>query len=114
MIKIITSNWSKEVFVIKEGKDIVPLTYVINDLNCEKIIGAFYEKELQGLSLLRDHKFRHCFQDTLNPLCDLGNDTETMTYFFLHCPSFHTPSQTLFNSIRTCLTNMFYLMVKIN
>ena len=47
MIKIITSNWSKEVFVIKEGKNTVPLTYVINDLNCEKIIGAFYEKELQ-------------------------------------------------------------------
>ena len=47
MIKIITSNWSKEVFVIKEGKNTVPLTYVINDLNCEKFIGAFYEKELQ-------------------------------------------------------------------
>ena len=47
MIKIITSNWSKEVFVIKEGKNTVPLTYVINDLNCEKIIEAFYEKELQ-------------------------------------------------------------------
>ena len=23
-----------------------------------------------GLSHLRDHRFRHCFQDTLNPLCD--------------------------------------------
>ena len=53
-----------------------------------------------GLSHLRDHKFRHCFQDTLNPLCDCGNDTETTTYFFLHCPSFHTPRQTLFSNIR--------------
>ena len=53
-----------------------------------------------GLSHLRDHKFRHCFQDTLNPLCDCGNDTETTTYFFLHCPSFHTPRQTLLNNIK--------------
>ena len=53
-----------------------------------------------GLSHLRDHKFRHCFQDTLNPLCDCGNDTETTTHFFLHCPSFHTPRQTLLNNIR--------------
>ena len=48
-----------------------------------------------GLSHLRDHKFRHCFQDTLNPLCDCGNDTETTTHFFLHFPSFHIPKQTL-------------------
>ena len=53
-----------------------------------------------GLSHLHDHKFRHCFQDTLNPLCDCGNDTETTTYFFLHCPSFHTPRQTLLNNIK--------------
>ena len=53
-----------------------------------------------GLSHLRDHKFRHCFQDTLNPLCDCGNDTETTTHFFLHCPSFHTPRQTRLNNIR--------------
>ena len=54
-----------------------------------------------GLSHLRDHKFRHCFQDTLNLLCDCGNDTETTAHFFLHCSSFHTPRQTLLNNIRT-------------
>ena len=48
-----------------------------------------------GLSQSRDHKFRHCFQDTLNPLFDCDNDTETITHFFLHCPSLHTPRQTL-------------------
>ena len=53
-----------------------------------------------GLNHLRDHKFRHCFQDTLNPLCDCGNDTETTTYFFLHCPSFQTTRQTLVSYIR--------------
>ena len=42
-----TPNWSEEVFVIKEVKNTVPWTYVINDLNGEKIIGRIYEKELQ-------------------------------------------------------------------
>ena len=40
-------NWSEDVFVIKGIKNIVPWTYVINDLNDEEIIGNFYEKELQ-------------------------------------------------------------------
>ena len=40
-------NWSEEMFVIKEVKNTLPWTYVINDLNGEEIIGTFYEKELQ-------------------------------------------------------------------
>ena len=40
-------NWSEEVFVIKNVKNTIPWTYVINDLNGEEIIGTFYEKELQ-------------------------------------------------------------------
>ena len=42
-----TPNWSEEVFVIKEIKNKVPWTYVINDLNNEQITGTFYENELQ-------------------------------------------------------------------
>ena len=41
------SNWSEEVFVIKKIKNTVPWTYVISDLNKKKIVGNFYEKELQ-------------------------------------------------------------------
>ena len=43
-------NWSEEIFIIKTIKNTVPWTYVINDLNGEKIIGTFYENELQGTS----------------------------------------------------------------
>ena len=50
-------------------------------------------------------QFKHCFQDTLNPLCDCGNDTETIT---------HIPRQTLLNDIRNTLTNRFYLTMKIS
>ena len=42
-----TPNWSEEVFVMKEIKNTVPWTYVINDLNNEQITGTFYENELQ-------------------------------------------------------------------
>ena len=45
-----TPSWSKEVFVIKEGKNTAPLAHVINDLNGEEIIGTFYEKELQKIN----------------------------------------------------------------
>ena len=53
--KSYTQNWSEEVFVITKVKNTVPWTYVINDLNGEKIIGTFYEKELQKTN---QHKFR--------------------------------------------------------
>ena len=37
-------NWSEEIFVIKEIKNTVSWTYVINDLNDEEVSGTFYEK----------------------------------------------------------------------
>ena len=43
-------NWSEETFVIKKIKNIVPWTYVINDLNGDEITGIFYEKELQKIA----------------------------------------------------------------
>ena len=43
-------NWSEEVFVVNKIKNTVPWTYEINDLNGEKIIGSFYEEELQKTS----------------------------------------------------------------
>ena len=53
MAKILNSNsvnWSEEVFVTKEIKDTMPWTYVICDLKGEKIVGTFYEKEIQTTS----------------------------------------------------------------
>ena len=45
-----TPNWPEEVFVIKEVKNTVPWTYVINNFNGEEIIGSFYEKDLQKIN----------------------------------------------------------------
>ena len=46
-MKEYTPNWSEEVFAISKIKNAVPWTYVIMDLNGEKNIETFYEKELQ-------------------------------------------------------------------
>ena len=45
-----TTNWSEEIFVIKKIKNTVPWIYVVSDLNGERIIGTFYEKELQKIN----------------------------------------------------------------
>ena len=45
-----TQNWSEEVFVVSKIKNTNSQTYVISDLNGEKIAGSFYEKELQKTS----------------------------------------------------------------
>ena len=42
-----TPNWPEVVFLIKEVENSVPWTYAISDLNGEKNIKTFYEKELQ-------------------------------------------------------------------
>ena len=38
-----------------------------------------------GLSHLRDHKFKHNFQDSHNPICNSGEDMETSCHYLLHC-----------------------------
>ena len=40
-----------------------------------------------GLSHLREHKFKHGFLDSLNPICSCGQNIEILTHFLLHCDS---------------------------
>ena len=48
--------WSEYVFVITKVKNIVPWTYVINDLNNEETVGTFYEEELQKANKKRKNQ----------------------------------------------------------
>ena len=41
-----TENWSREIFIINSVLKTNPCTYKIKDLDGEKKIGSFYEKEL--------------------------------------------------------------------
>ena len=49
-----------------------------------------------GLSHLADHKFRHNFQDCVNPVCSCDQEIETSTHFLLHRSNYHCARQTLF------------------
>ena len=77
--------------------------------NCHKGKGIKYLTRLRlGLSHLREHKFKHSFQDTLNPFCLCGLDVETNTRFFLCYPVFSNQRCILLgtvNNIVTSLTN---------
>ena len=48
---------------------------------------------------LREHKFRHGFQDSLDPICSCGNDIETLVHFLLHCPHYFHERSTFLNTI---------------
>ena len=41
-----------------------------------------------GFSHLWEHKFKHNFQDTWNPLCPCFLDAEDTYHFFMHCQIF--------------------------
>ena len=57
-----------------------------------------------GLSHLREHKFRHYFNDTIDPFCLCGsNSLETSEHSLLHCPTFASLRLKLF-IITTYLT----------
>ena len=54
-----------------------------------------------GLSYIHKRKFKHSFQDCLNPLCLCGNETEIFTHYQLHCPTCTNERMTLLNKIKS-------------
>ena len=55
--------------------------------NCHSPKGIKYETRSRlGHSYFRERKFKHSFQDTLNPFCKCGCEIETTANFPLHCP----------------------------
>ena len=68
--------------------------------NCHNPRGICLITRLRlGLSHLREHKFKHGFQDTLNPLCSCGNDVESTEHFLLHCSQFVNETRTLLSTL---------------
>ena len=68
--------------------------------DCQNIMGIKLVTRLHlGLSHLREHKFKHSFQDTLNLLCICRMDVESSTHFLLQCPLY-------INGRRTFMRNL--------
>ena len=89
-----------------------------SSFDCRNPIGIKYITRIRlGLSHLREHKFKHSFQDTLNPICNCGNDVEFAIHFFLHYPLYSNERHTLLNSLvnidHTLLDNTDYSLTQI-
>ena len=53
-----------------------------------------------GFSHLKDHKFRHNFQDCLNPLCSCTLEFEITNHYFLHCHYYSDIHKTLLDTVK--------------
>ena len=60
-----------------------------------------------GLSHIYEHKFKHNFQDNLNPICNCGQDIETTSHYLLHCPDYLHERKTLLNTVSFIVSNIF-------
>ena len=86
--------------------------------DCHNPIGIKYITQIRiGLSRLREHKLKHSFQDTLNPIYNCGNDVESAIYFFLHYPLCSNERRTFLNSLvnidHTLLDNIDFSLTQI-
>ena len=52
-----------------------------------------------NLSHLREHKFRHNFLDTVNPLCSCSLEIESTSHYLLRCPFYRCLRKTLLDNI---------------
>ena len=56
-----------------------------------------------GLSKLNFHKFKHNFNDTLNPLCPINDGIEDTEHFLLLCHAYDTDRRDLLSSVNAIL-----------
>ena len=74
---------------------------------CHNPIGVKLLTRLRlGLSHLREHKFKHSFQDIFSPLCSCGKELETTFHFLLSCPNYSDERLTLLSKIRNINPNI--------
>ena len=67
-----------------------------NVFNCNSYKGIRLITRLHiGMSHLREHKFKHNFQDCLNRISSCGLDIESTSHFLFHCPRFNYERYTL-------------------
>ena len=75
--------------------------------NIHNPLGIKYLTRLRiGFSHLKEHKFRHNFQESIDPMCSCNSGIETTAHFLLHCPNVNTQRQTLFDKIATIDANI--------
>ena len=78
--------------------------------NCHNPKGIKFITRLRlGLSHLREHKFKHSFQDSLNLFYGCGLDIESTAHFLLHCPTYIIERRTLLSTLVNIDNNLLDL-----
>ena len=72
-------------------------TFGTNDVSSLKLLTRLRV----GFSHLREHKFKHNFQDTLNPLCPCSLEVEDTYQFFMRCQNFSNQQNVLFDDLNS-------------
>ena len=92
---IVSVNKFKEI-ILSFIRSKVNSVFAIHDTKCLKLLTRLR----LNFSHLNEHKFRHGFKDTVDPMCKCGLETETTLYFLLRCM--------LYSTIRTELLDEIY------
>ena len=58
-----------------------------------------------GFSHLNEHRFRHNFQECINPLCSCSLETENTSHYLLQCHHFSQNRINLMNSVNYVFEN---------
>ena len=73
--------------------------------NIHNPLGVKYLTRLRIGFSHKEHKFKHNFQDSIDPMCSCSSGIETTIHFFLHCANFNIQRQNLFDKIATIDAN---------
>ena len=101
----IRSSESINVFKSKILKFIRPKANSFFNLLNSKWVKLIIRLRL-GLSHLRDHKFKHSFEDCLNAICSCGIEVGTTAHFLLHCLKYLHDRKTHLDNIKSVLPNI--------
>ena len=77
---------------------IKPKVNSVFNFNSSKVL-KFVKRLRLRLSHLREHKFKHSFQDSINLLCSCNLDVESTIHYFHHCHLFTIKRHTLLNAM---------------
>ena len=78
--------------------------------NCHNPKGTKLLSRLRlGLSHIREHKFKHSFQDSLNPFCSCGkSQVESSSQYLLHCSIYLVERLALLNTVKNIDMSTYY------
>ena len=93
-----TKNESFNMFRNTLLKSIRPIPNSIFDA-CDPLGIQLLTRLRVGLSHLREHKFRHGFNDLIDPLCPCNMEIESTTHFYLQCHYYNNERLVLMNEL---------------